>query len=58
MCTSSILNKKTLVDYNNVSTLKDEDAISPQTRTKRMLFREFVVGRNAVNDDFEEITSS
>jgi hypothetical protein len=49
--------KKTLVDYKHISTPKNEDVITPRMRTKRMLLREFVVGRNAVNDDFAEVTS-
>ena len=54
---SIILKKKTLVDYKHVSTPKAEDVTTPQIFTKRMLLREFVVGRNAVTDDFEEVTS-
>ena len=54
---SSVLNKKTLVDYKHVSSPKAEDVITPRIPLKRMLLREFVVGRNSVNDDFEEVTS-
>ena len=54
---SIILKKKTLVDYKHVSIPKAEDVTTPQIFTKRMLLREFVVGRNAVTDDFEKVTS-
>ena len=54
---ASILKKKTLVDYKHVSTPKVEDVTTPQMRTNRMLLREFVAGRNAVTDDFAEVTS-
>jgi hypothetical protein len=55
--TSSILKKKTLVDYKHVSSPKAEDVSTPKMQMKRMLLREFIVGRNAVTDDFEEVTS-
>jgi hypothetical protein len=54
---SSVLNKKTLADYKHVCTPKAEDVITPRIRMKRILLREFVVGRNAVNDELAEITS-